>query len=38
MKKTIRTLAVIVLCGLLALLGFALALGRYYRGSFPANT
>lgn len=38
MKKTFRTLVVIVSCGLLALLGFALALGWYYRGSFPANT
>lgn len=38
MKKTFRTLVMIVLCGLLALIGFALALGWYYRGSFPVNT
>lgn len=38
MKKMFRTLVVIVLCGLPALLGFALALSWYYRGSFPVNT
>lgn len=38
MKKILRTLVVIVLCGLPALLGFALALSWYYRGSFPVNT
>lgn len=38
MKKTFRILVVTVLCGLMALLGSAFALGWYYRGSFPVNT
>ena len=38
MKKLIRILILIPLCGLLVLLGGFLALGLYYRNNFPVNT
>lgn len=38
MKKLIRILILIPLCGLLVILGGFLALGLYYRNNFPVNT